>query len=284
MATPGRFRRIAVIALVSLVALLAIAWFGRNIIATTVARSVASRLLGVQVQIDSVNLDVFGLEVDVNGLIIDNPAGWGAPHMLEANRISVRVAGESNTQRLVVDLVELSGIKVWFIRDGDRNNVSQIIGNLSGGDKATKPEAKAAEAPSTELLIRLLVLDDVEVHYTERSALVGEIPIAAKLKHVEVKDINARTAGKDLAEKLVGQVFEATMLAIVSESGGKLPGVFGNAVQGSIEAGGRIGTAAIKEIQDASKGAGEAVGGLLQGIGDAFGGNKEKGKGKGNGK
>jgi hypothetical protein len=279
MATPGRFRRIAVIALVSLVALLAIAWFGRNIIATTVARSVASRLLGVQVQIDSVNLDVFGLGVDVNGLIIDNPAGWGAPHMLEAKQVSVRVAGESTTQRLVVDLVQLSGIKVWFIRDGDRNNVSQIVGNLSGGDAAAKPEAKPAEGPSTELLIRLLVLDDVEVHYTERAALVGDIPVAAKLKHVEVKDINARTAGKDLAEKLVGQVFEATMLAIVSESGGKLPAVFGNAVQGSIEAGGRIGTAAIKEIQDASKGAGEAVGGLLKGIGDAFGG-KDKGKGK----
>jgi hypothetical protein len=279
MATPGRFRRIAVIALVSLVALLAIAWFGRNIIATTVARSVASRLLGVQVQIDSVNLDVFGLGVDVNGLIIDNPAGWGAPHMLEAKQVSVRVAGESTTQRLVVDLVQLSGIKVWFIRDGDRNNVSQIVGNLSGGDAAAKPEAKPAEGPSTELLIRLLVLDDVEVHYTERAAVVGDIPVAAKLKHVEVKDINARTAGKDLAEKLVGQVFEATMLAIVSESGGKLPAVFGNAVQGSIEAGGRIGTAAIKEIQDASKGAGEAVGGLLKGIGDAFGG-KDKGKGK----
>lgn len=279
MATPGRFRRIAVIALVSLVALLAIAWFGRNIIATTVARSVASRLLGVQVQIDSVNLDVFGLGVDVNGLIIDNPAGWGAPHMLEAKQVSVRVAGESTTQRLVVDLVQLSGIKVWFIRDGDRNNVSQIVGNLSGGDAAAKPEAKPAEGPSTELLIRLLVLDDVEVHYTERAAVVGDIPVAAKLKHVEVKDINARTAGKDLAEKLVGQVFEATMLAIVSESGGKLPAVFGNAVQGSIEAGGRIGTAAIKGIQDASKGAGEAVGGLLQGIGDAFGG-KGKGKGK----
>ena len=279
MATPGRFRRIAVIALVSLVALLAIAWFGRNIIATTVARSVASRLLGVQVQIDSVNLDVFGLGVDVNGLIIDNPAGWGAPHMLEAKQVSVRVAGESTTQRLVVDLVQLSGIKVWFIRDGDRNNVSQIVGNLSGGDAAAKPEAKPAEGPSTELLIRLLVLDDVEVHYTERAALVGDIPVAAKLKHVEVKDINARTAGKDLAEKLVGQVFEATMLAIVSESGGKLPAVFGNAVQGSIEAGGRIGTAAIKEIQDATKGAGDAVGGLLKGIGDAFGG-KGKGKGK----
>jgi len=279
MATPGRFRRIALIALVSLVALLAIAWFGRNIIATTVARSVASRLLGVQVQIDSVNLDVFGLGVDVNGLIVDNPAGWGAPHMLEAKQVAVRVAGESTTQRLVVDLVELSGIKVWFIRDGNRNNVSQIIGSLSGGDSAAKPEAKAAEGPGTDLLIRLLVLDDVEVHYTERAALVGEIPVAAKLKHVEVKDINARTAGKDLAEKLVGQVFEATMLAIVSESGGKLPAVFGNAVQGSIEAGGRIGTAAIKEIQDATKGAGDAVGGLLQGIGDAFGG-KDKGKGK----
>ena len=283
MATPGRLRRIVVIALVSLVALLAIAWFGRNMIATTVARTVASRLLGVQVQIDSVNLDVFGLGVDVNGLIVDNPAGWGAPHMLEANRVSVRVSGESTAQRLVVDLVDLNGIKVWFIRDGDRNNVSQIVGNLSGGDAGAKQEPKAAEGPGTELLIRRLVLDDVEVHYTERSALVGEIPIAAKLDHVEVKDINARTAGKDLAEKLVGQIFEATMLAIVAESGGKLPAVFGNAVQGSVEAGGRIGTAAIKGIQDATKGAEEAVGGLIKGIGDAFGGkdkDKDKGKGK----
>lgn len=282
MALGTRARRIVLASLLALVLLAVTAFLARNVIATTAARAVASRLLGVNVEIDAVKLDVFGLGVDVHGLRVDNPKGWGTPRALDAGHIGVGVSGESSAKELVVDRVELDDVKLWFIRDGDRNNMSELIGNLSSKPADGAPKPEPAKDGGTDLMIRRLTLTNVEVHFTERNAIVGDIPVAARLDRIEVRDIRARTAGKDLAEQLVGQVFEATVLAVVRESGGKLPAALGGAIGDSIKAGGRIGAEAVdamgKAAEGAVKGAGDAVGGLMQGIGDAFSGKKNGGK------
>lgn len=282
MAFGLRARRIVFASLLALVLVAVTAFLARNAIATAVARTVASRLLGVNVEIDAVKLDLFGLGVDVHGLRVDNPKGWGTPRALDAGHIGVNLSGESTTKELVVDHVELDRVKIWFIKDGDRNNMSELIGNLSSKPAEGAPKPEPAKGDGTELLIRRLTLTDVEVHYTERNSIVGDIPVAARLERIEVRDIRARTAGKDLAEQLVGQVFEATVLAIVNESGGKLPAALGGAIGDSVKAGGRIGAQAVdamgKAAEGAVKGAGDAVGGLMQGIGDAISGKKNGGK------
>jgi Txe/YoeB family toxin of Txe-Axe toxin-antitoxin module len=282
MAFGPRARRIVFASLLALVLVAVTAFLARNAIATAAARTVASRLLGVNVEIDAVKLDLFGLGVDVHGLRVDNPKGWGTPRALDAGHIGVNLSGESTTKELVVDHVELDRVKIWFIKDGDRNNMSELIGNLSSKPAEGAPKPEPAKGDGTELLIRRLTLTDVEVHYTERNSIVGDIPVAARLERIEVRDIRARTAGKDLAEQLVGQVFEATVLAIVNESGGKLPAALGGAIGDSVKAGGRIGAQAVdamgKAAEGAVKGAGDAVGGLMQGIGDAISGKKNGGK------
>jgi Txe/YoeB family toxin of Txe-Axe toxin-antitoxin module len=282
MAFGPRARRIVFASLLALVLVAVTAFLARNAIATAAARTVASRLLGVNVEIDAVKLDLLGLGVDVNGLRVDNPKGWGTPRALDAGHIGVNLSGESTTKELVVDHVELDRVKIWFIKDGDRNNMSELIGNLSTKPAEGAPKPEPAKGDGTELVIRRLTLTDVEVHYTERNSIVGDIPVAARLERIEVRDIRARTAGKDLAEQLVGQVFEATVLAIVNESGGKLPAALGGAIGDSVKAGGRIGAQAVdamgKAAEGAVKGAGDAVGGLMQGIGDAISGKKNGGK------
>ncbi len=282
MATGSRIRRIVLASLLALVLLAVTAFLARNAIATTAARTIASRLLGVKVEIDAVKLDVFGLGVDVNGLRVDNPQGWGTPRALDAGHIGVNVSGASSAKELVVDNVELDHVKIWFIKDGDRNNMSELIGNLSPKPAGGEPKPEPSKEGGTDLVIRRLALTDVEVHFTERNSIVGDIPVAARLERIEVRDIRARTAGKDLAEQLVGQVFEATVLAIVNESGGKLPAALGGAIGDSVKAGGRIGAQAVdamgKAAEGAVKGAGEAVGGLMQGIGDAISGKKNGAK------
>lgn len=255
---------------VAVVALIAIAWFSRNMIATAVTRSVATRLLGVPVEVDAVRIDVFGLAVEVDGVRVSNPPGWGAPRAMEIDHLGVRVGSESSATRLVVDDISLRGVRIWFIRDGLKNNISELVGNLSG----TKDEKPAEPSgPGMELLIRRLALEQVEVRYGERSsASKGEVPVVASLEKVEIRDIDARTGGKGLAEQLVGQVFEATVVAVVKGAGGKLPAAIGDAVGSAVQAGGRLGTQAVNAIGNAAKGATEAVGGLLKGIGDAIGG------------
>ena len=277
MAISPRIRRVALISLVSLLGLVAVAWFARNVIATTVVRSVASRLLGVNVAVDAVRLDPFGLKVEVEGLVVDNPPNWGAPHALQAGLIQLAVSGDTTSSHLVVDRIGLKDVTVWFIQDGMKSNVSQLVDNLSAKEAKDEPKEKPAPADGTDLLIRLLELDNVSVRYADRAGAAKEVPVLATLNHVEVKDIHGKTAGKDLAEQLVGQVFEATMLAIVSDSGGKLPATLGKGIGSSIEAGGRLGKSALESFDKATKGAGEAVGGLINGLGDAFGGKKPSG-------
>ena len=154
--------------------------------------------------------------------------------------------------------------------------------DAAAGAAWSKAKAGAAKAPAPEgagkpmdLLIRRLTLSSVAVHYADRGSFKGDVPVVASLKKVEVREINAKTAGKDISEQLVGQVFESVVLAIAKESAGKLPDMLGKGLQQSVEAGGRLGNQAIDAIGGAAKGAGDAVGGFLKGIGDAIGGKKQ---------
>ncbi len=280
MTTSHPVRRIAIICVVSVAALAAIGWFERDVIAASIARSVATRLLGVNVEIDSVHLDVFGLAVEVKGLRVANPAGWGTPLLLNAGSIAVRVSGESNSQKLIVDSVALSKVSIWFIRDGDRNNVADVVANLSKGDSSEPKAAETKTTPGMDLLLRALLLEDVNVHYTERSKIVGDIPVAVHLNRVEVKNIDGKTAGKGLAEQLVGQVFEAVVVAVMAESGNNLPAVLRDPINGAVRSGGRLGASAVNMMSEAASKGGNAVGGLLQGIGDAITGGKKDGSKK----
>ena len=67
MAFGPRARRIVFASLLALVLVAVTAFLARNAIATAAARTVASRLLGVNVEIDAVKLDLFGLGVDEKG-------------------------------------------------------------------------------------------------------------------------------------------------------------------------------------------------------------------------
>ena len=196
---------------------------------------------------------------------------------LQAGLISIAVSGDSTATNLVVDRVGLSDVTVWFIQDGTRSNVSQLVDNLSSGEAKAEPKEKPAAGPGMDLLIRSLVLERVSVRFAERALATKDVPELASLTRVEVKDIHGKTAGKDLAEQLVGQVFEATMLAVVKDAGGKLPAALGKGIGSSIEAGGRLGKAALESVEGGAKAASDAVGGLLEGIGGAFGGKKPAG-------
>lgn len=258
---------------IALAALLAVAWFARNAIAASVVRSVGTRMLGVPVSVDAVRLDVFGLAVELDGLAIDNPPGWGAPRLLEADRISVAVSGESSSSRLVVDSVRLKGVRIWFVLDGIKSNVSAVIDNLPRGDAGGSKPADGAQR--MDLLIRLLALEDVTVRCAERHAASADSPVLVSLGRVEVRDIDARTAGSRLAEQLFGQVLESTMMAVLRESGSKLPAALGQGITESIKMGGRLGQEAVDALGGAARQAGDAVGGFLKGIGDAIGGTKK---------
>ena len=269
---PKNVRRIAVVAALALAAGLVAAFLARNAIAASILRSTGSRLLGVKVEADAVDIDLFGLAVGIDGLRVANPEGWGAPTALEAKHIRLAVSGESGASSVVVDGIDLDGVSIWFINDGTTTNISAIVDSIPDAPKADAPKS---EGSSMDLLIRRLTLTEVSVRYAPRSSAGPDMPVVAHLPKVEIRDIDGRTSGSGIAQQLVGQVFEAVVLAIARESAGKLPDVVGNALQSSVEAGGHFGAAALDTLGGVAKGAGDAVGGFLKGIGDAVTGGKK---------
>ena len=102
MALGKTARKIVVVAALAVAALLVVAYFARNAVAASILRSTGSRLLGTKLDVDSVDIDLFGLAVGLHGLRVDNPEGWGTPRALEARSIRVALSGDSRLDRLVV--------------------------------------------------------------------------------------------------------------------------------------------------------------------------------------
>lgn len=260
--------RIAVIAAASLLGLAVVAYAVRNPVATAIARTAASGVLKVPVEIGWVSIDVWGAAITVEDVKVGNPKGFEPPHALVARRISVDVSGESSTSRLVVDAIELDGVGVWFLLDGARNNIAELVKGMEGTEpKDTKP---AAGGPGVEVLIRRLTITDTEVHLSERPS-GKDVPVLAKLAKIEARDISSKASSGDLAAQLTGEAFEAVMGAVVSEMGTRLPAAVGKGVTDAL---GQAGTVIGESLKEATKGVGDALKGVGDGLGGMFGGKK----------
>jgi hypothetical protein len=254
------------------VLLVAVLYLARNAIATAVVRAAANAALGVPVKVEAVEIEPFAGSATVRGLEVGNPSGYASPTALSAGDITVDLSADSSSTSVVVDMVHLRDVGIWFEQKGTTNNVSDIIGGMSSKDAAA-PKAPAAKGPGIELVIRTLLLEKVAVHAAEGTGLVGKaIPLALTLDRLEIKDIRTTANGDGVAEQVTAKVFEATMAAVVRESGSKLPAQLGASVLDSAKAAGTVVEGATKAIGEATKGLGDTV----KGLGDAFGGGKKK--------
>lgn len=260
--------RIAVIAAASLLGLGVVAYVLRNPVATAIARSAASGVLNVPVEIGWVSIDVWGAAITVEDVKVGNPKGFEPPHALVARRISVDLSGESSTSTLVVDAIELDGVGVWFLLDGTRNNIAELVKGMGGTEaKDAKP---AAGGPGIDVLIRRLTLTDTEVHLSEKPS-GKDVPVLAKLAKVEARNISSKASSGDLAAQVTGEAFEAVMGAVVAEMGTRLPAAVGKGVTDAL---GQAGTVIGETLKDATKGVGDALKGVGDGLGGMFGGKK----------
>lgn len=270
--------RIGLVVLASVVGLLLVAYLARNTIARSVVQSAASSILKVPVTIDAIDLDLFGGGVTVAGIAVGNPAGYAPPHALTAKSLAVRLDGdESSLRRLVVTRIALEGVDAWFMLDGTRTNISDIVNGMSSAEAPADPKASGE---GIEVFIRTLELKDIAVHVSERPD-VKDVPVTARLSSVTATNISSRSAGSQLTGQIASKAFEATMGAIVTDMGGKMPAAIAKGVGDSLSKAGTVlkdvvGQAALQVGEAATKGVGEAVKGIGEGLGGLLGGGKKE--------
>lgn len=262
--------------LVALVAVLIVGvialYLARNVIAASVIRSAATSVLGVPVDVKSVDLSLGGT-ADLEGLTVGNPPSYKAPHVLSAGKVHVGLGGETTTSKIVVDEVTLDNLDVYFVANGTKSNVSQILDGLqSSGDKSQPA------GDSVEIVIKRLTLTNLKAHASVSNDVATQQ--VATISKIELTNISTKGAADDITRQLTARIFEVTVQAIFDEVGKQLPGAIAAGVGQSLQgAGVMIGDTAKAVGEAAGKaadGATKAIGDAAKGVGDLFGGKKDK--------
>lgn len=287
--------KLLVILLVLVVIAAAGAIFMINSIAKTAIESQGSGALGVKTTVDSVGVSLLGASAKVNALQINNPEGFNTPYLVNIGGFSANVDAASILgDKIVVPLVEITGLKVNIEQQGLNNNVSALMNNIksTGGGKTT--DQKPAQG-GRNVAVRKIVLRNIEanVQLLPVGGSAGSIPV--KVDELVLDDVTEN--GMPIGQ-LLATVVPAVFAGIVEKSGGAIPpqlaGILKGDIAGTLGAlggdaakllqgvGGDVGKL-IKDLPDVGKdaakqiqGATEGLKGATEGLKGLFGGDKKK--------
>ncbi len=180
----------------------------------------ATKVLGVGVAVDDVSLSLLGGTLDLSGLVINNPAGYEHPTLLELGNAHVDVDVKSLLSDTVnIEDITLDGITVVIEQKGLSNNLNVVLAAIpSGTGQEDKP---GQQATSKKLLIANLEVTNVKVK-------VKLLPIPGRADTIElslapIRMTNLGSGEKLDTAKLTGKVLSAIAKGVAQEGTDILP-------------------------------------------------------------
>lgn len=180
--------------------------------------------LGVETEVDDVELGLLSGRFGLRGLRVANPKGFDEPHLLVLDDAHLSIGLASLTAdtvevpRLVVD-----GLDLTLERSGDGLNVTPVMESLErfGGPDEPAPDDPAEEGK--RFVVRELRIEGV----TARLALAPELgslgTTRVELTRLVLEDVGAGGGGQSLPE-LVATILTAVLDALAGQ--GALPDEF----------------------------------------------------------
>jgi hypothetical protein len=236
--------------------------------------------LGVDTRVDSVALSLLAGKLTVSDIVIDNPKGYTAPYLLNANSFEVDVKTRTLFSHAVeVPLVEIDGLNLNIERKEGKNNVSEIADHIKSlGSGAKKQGGRALK------IDRILL--------TNLTAVVTGVPggpRTVKVPRLELKDVTGDSANGILVSELMARLFPVIMAGVLDKGKGLIPGDLANQMTTDVGAATKsLGEGASKLVGQAGEVGGsfqkmgqsakDAATGIGKSFGDLFGKKKEKPK------
>jgi hypothetical protein len=228
----------------------------------------ATSALKVGVSVKNVDLSIVAGRIGLQGLVINNPAGYQYQTLLEIKDARAAVAISSLlSDKIDIKEVKLDGINLVIEQKGLTNNLQELINNIS------KPEKDKAVTKS-EGAGKKLQIDNLEI--TNVVVKVKLLPMQGKSGTVELKlsPIRMTNLGSDnkmdIAE-LSGKVLVAIAGGVAEQGAGVLPdeitGPIRSGLKGIENLGGEAlgeGGKVLKEGVDIGKGVTEGIQGLFK--------------------
>lgn len=178
--------------------------------------SFGPQFLGVEVEVDNVDLAITEGSAAVNGLRLGNPAGFAGSDMMQVDKIKVVLDTSQISDTLVVmKEVVIDGASITAIAKGQQTNFQQLMANLdaaTGSDSQATAEA-ADTAPGPKFIIDKFSFTNTQAAL--ESDVVGQLALA--IPDIRLQDIGRKSNGVTGAE-LAQQILKPLTAAISNEA------------------------------------------------------------------
>jgi hypothetical protein len=229
------------------------AWSSMDEIIEVAIESYGSEIIGANVQLDAVVLDLAEGQAALNGLHIGNPDGFQTDYAMQLDQVKVTLDIDSiTTDLIVIKEVLIQGPAVIYEMASGGSNVDTIAKNAqdyTGNEAQTEDSSNAPK-----LIIENFYMNDGEVSVSH-SFLKGKT-LTVGLPNIHLQDIGKEENGAspgEVAEEVMDSIKSGVGTAVASLSLGK---TFSG------------GADAVKEgaasVMDKAKGAGDKLKGMFE--------------------
>lgn len=257
--------RIAVGALVA-IAVLALAFvLSIDFVAARVISSEGTSVLGAKTSVGGAHIALLGGTSSVSGFRVAQPEGYGAGNMLSLDRTAVTVRLPALLgERVEIDEVSLSGLAVALVSKDGKVNLQAVADNVqkSMSDASAKP-APAKETGGKEVLIRKLVVSDIDVTATGMGMTVTGNPVKVRIPNITLENVSSANAEDSITSEITSRVLQSVVAGVLKSN---VEGLSDTALAGLNSAGGTLGTA-IEKFGDTARQAAAKMAEGLKGAG-----------------
>ena len=232
-----------------------------DFVAARVISSEGSAVLGAKTSVGGAHIALLGGTSSVSGLRVVQPAGFGEGDMLSLDRTAVTVRLPALMgKRIEIDEVSLTGLAVALVSKDGKVNLQAVADNVqkSMADTSAKP-APADEKPGKEVLIRKLVISDIDVTATGTGMTVTGNPVKVRIPNITLENVSSSNAEDSITSEVTSRVLQSVVAGVLKSN---IEGLSDSALAGLNAAGGTLDTA-IEKFGDTAK---QAAAKLAEGV------------------
>jgi hypothetical protein len=173
------------------------------------------------VAVDEVETSVLFGNVQIEGLVVDNPPGFTAPTALRITKARVRVNPTTVfSETLVIEEVVIDGVNLTFEGSPGRNNLSVLNDNVRAAHSATGSVATGPPPGSQDRQERRVILREFRLTSGHVTAwLTGGRTISFALPEIRVRDLGTGSGGITPRE-LAGAIAQVLQQAVTRNVAG----------------------------------------------------------------
>jgi hypothetical protein len=237
-----------------------------------------ARAMGVPVSVGSVKVSPFAGRNHTEQLVISNPKGFETPFFMSLSTGDAALeVGSLFEDTVVVNSIELSGLKAHLEKTKEGSNYEVILANMQKGEE----EGAAGEEGGKKFLAKRIVIRDIAVRAD--LAIAGEklSSVDLQIDEILLENVGSDTEGGKITSQVMHTIVKAVLAAILEQGARVLPEVMVNGLGAGLKGLGKVGFKVVGNVTvkvggkviKVLGGAGKTIGGVVDGI---FGGGDDE--------